>query len=461
MVRWERLMKITYIFPPLGHAGTRVRSIPLMPPVLEYLAGLTARLRPQAQVRLINANVEPFSLESIDADVVGISVLTHQSSWAYRTADALRSRGVKVLMGGPHPSALPEEAAQHADAVVVGEAESVMGGLLDDLESGNLQPFYRGELLPVDGVPFPRRDLAPGYVFRSFFTSRGCPYDCKFCGTPLLHGSKMRYRPIREVIQDLGSCDHKMWFCTDADSWGPDVERYTELFREMSRSLSGIRWVGETSIASVQHPGGEEMLKWARRSGLMQVWIGWESLSPQTLADYGATAKMLSQREDALKKIRDNGIDVVLFVMMGSKDEPLSAYQSVLEFCDRLSITPHPVMVVPYPGTPLHEEWRDEVTVRGEWDYYDGMHSIVRQCEGSNTDHERALTDLWCDSFTRQRILKRVAKIPLAGFPAAHISSLIVQSALRKAFREYAAKQRAGTAAPPSLAIGPAVALRR
>ncbi|QWV92815.1 B12-binding domain-containing radical SAM protein [Geomonas oryzisoli] len=436
-------MKIIYIFPPLGHAGTQVRSMPLMPPVLEYLAGLTSSIRPDAEIRLINANVERFEVDDLRADVVGISILTHQSSWAYRTADRLRARGVKVMLGGPHPSVLPDEAKQHADSVVVGEAESVLATVLEDVQRDELQPFYHGQLLPVDGAPFPRRDLAPGYVFRSFFTSRGCPYDCKFCATPELHGGHMRYRPIPEVIADLGSCKHKMWFCTDADSWGPSVPRYTELFREMATSLPGIHWVGETSIASVQHQSGEEMLRWARRSGLMQVWIGWESFSDATLREYGATPKMLEEREEALKKIRANGIDVVLFIMLGSKNESLDEYQRVLEMCDRLAVTPHPVMVVPYPGTAMYQELREDTLHFEEWDYYDGMHSILTQHGGDNRAHEEALKRLWVYSFTWPRILRRLKALPLKGFPNAHIASGIVQAALRKAFLEFRALETA------------------
>lgn len=430
-------MKITYIFPPLGHAGQQVKSMPLMPPVLEYLAGLTTSLRPSWDIRLINANVEDFSPSALDADMVGISILTHQSSWAYRTADMLRARGVKVMLGGPHPSVLPDEAKVHADAVLVGEAESVLDTFFTDLEHGVLKPVYRGELLPVDNVPYPRRDLAEGYIFHSFFTSRGCPYDCKFCATPELHGSRMRYRPIPEVINDIASFKHKMWFCTDADIWGPDVERYTELFREMAASLPGIYWVGEGSIASVQHPKGNEMLRWARRSGLMQVWIGWESFSGEILKQYGATAKMLTSREDALKRIRDNGIDVVLFLMLGSKEESFAEYDRVIELCDRLDVTPHPVMVVPYPGTALHEELRQDVIYPGNWDFYDGMHSVIRQVDGDNKGHEDALKHLWLELFTWPRILRRLRKLPLKGFPSAHIASGIVQYALRTAFREY------------------------
>lgn len=430
-------MKITFIFPPLGHAGVQVRSMPLMPPVLEYLAGLATSLRPNAQIRLINANVEPFDLESVDADIVGISILTHQSSWAYRVADQLRSRGIKVMLGGPHPSVLPDESGLHADTVLVGEAEAVLGELFDDLEAGRLKPLYEGGMLPVDQVPYPRRDLVKGYVFHSFFTSRGCPFSCKFCATPHLHGTQMRYRPIPEVIKDISSFKHRMWFSTDADIWGPDVERYTDLFREMSRSLSKMYWVGEGSIASVQHPKGDEMLKWARRSGLMQVWIGWESFGQEILAQYGATAKMLAKREDALKKIRDNGIDVVLFIMLGSKNESMEEYRRVLEICDRLAITPHPVMVVPYPGTAMYQDFKDDTLHFGEWDYYDGMHSILTQSDGDNLRHEEALKQLWVDSFTWPRILQRLKALPLKGFPSAHIASGIVQAALRNAFLEF------------------------
>jgi radical SAM superfamily enzyme YgiQ (UPF0313 family) len=431
-------MNITLIFPPLGHGGRKVRSFPLAPPVLEHLAGLATHLRPHWDIRLINANVEDFDPDSLDADLVGITILTHQARWAYRTADALRARGIKVILGGPHPSVLPEEAAPHADSVLVGEAEGVLDELFRDFESGNLKPRYEGPFLPFEDVPFPRRDLLNGYIFHAFSTSRGCPYRCKFCATPRLHGSAVRYRPVDEVVRDIASFRHRMWFSTDADIWGPDVSRYIELFRRMSEEAPRIYWAGEGSLASVQHPRGEEMLKSARKSGLMQVWVGWESFSQETLRQYGATPKMRSGREDALKKIRDNGIDAVLFLMLGAKGEDMGEYQRVLELTDRLDITPHPVMVAPYPGTELYEEWGGELLYGDDWDYYDGMHSVVRQEGAGNNARDAALVDLWLELFTLPRMLGRIRKLSMRGFPLAHMASIMVQSALRKAFREYA-----------------------
>ena len=430
-------MKITYIFPPLGHKGRRVTSMPLAPPVLEYLAGMTTRLKPDSELRLVNANVEDFTASAVAADIVGITILTHQASWAYRTADELRSRGITVVLGGPHPSALPEEAKAHADAVLIGEAESVLERLFDDFERGLLQPFYRGDLLPLDDLPHPRRDLLKGYHFHSFATSRGCPYQCKFCATPGMHGHSVRYRPIGEVVADIASFRHRMWFSTDADIWGPDVSRYIELFREMAASLPGMYWVGEGSIASVQHPRGEELLSRARRSGLMQVWVGWESFNSDILKQYGAGPKMLSRREDALRMIRDNGIDPVLFLMLGARGESLDEYDRVVELCDRLAVTAHPVMVAPYPGTELYQEWKADLLYGRDWDFYDGMHAITNE-DGEAPRRDAALVRIWRELFTLKRIVRRLAALPMKGFPTAHIASLIVQSALRRAFRQYA-----------------------
>src|SRR3990170_8119648 len=115
-------MRILLVSPPFGEKGQMSKGLPIAPPVLEYLTGLTRRLRPDIEVKLLDANKEPFDPELADADLIGFTVLTPQSPWVYRTADRLRALGKKVVLGGIHVTALPEEASAHADSIVVGEA---------------------------------------------------------------------------------------------------------------------------------------------------------------------------------------------------------------------------------------------------------------------------------------------------------------------------------------------------
>ncbi len=429
-------MKITYIFPPLGFAGKKVGSMSLVPPVLEYLAGLTLKYRPDWEVGIINCNKQDLDLDSFDSDCVGISVLTHQARWAYRTADKLRDRGIKVLLGGPHVTVMHSEAAAHADSVVIGEADGIIEELFSDLESGSLKPLYKGLNLPLTGLPSPKRDILKGYTFKAFSTARGCPYDCKFCVTPLLHGRRVRYRPIEEVINDIAGFKNKYWFSTDADIWGPDVERYISLFKEMSASLK-IKWYGEANLSPVQHPRGAELLKWARRSGLMQVGIGLESLSKENLSLYRTMPKIGRHAEDAIRMIRDSGIDVVAFIMLGGPGDDLGSYENVLEFCDRLKIAAHPVMIVPYPGTELRDEWSDKLLYPYDWDMYDGLHMMVRPLDSTAEEHNRALMKLWGDLFTTRRIIRRITSLSAKGFPSAHMASAMFQLAIKFAFTQY------------------------
>src|SRR6185369_1754893 len=137
-------MKITLISPPFGEKGQKSKGLPIAPPVLEYLAGLTMQVRPDIQVELIDANKESFALEELDADLIGFTVLTPQAPWVYRTADRLRAMGKQVLLGGIHVSALPEEAARHADGIVLREAGEVWGRALDGAARKEVQPVYQG-----------------------------------------------------------------------------------------------------------------------------------------------------------------------------------------------------------------------------------------------------------------------------------------------------------------------------
>ena len=174
-------------------------------PVLGVIT--VAALFPESwEVHVADEAVEEIDLDR-KADLVGISTLTLNASRAYELADHFRNKGIPVLMGGMHPSALPEESLQHADAVVVGEAEGIFDRVLSDLENGRMKGLYQNAELPdITKVPHPRFDLLHRKHRRflhSIQATRGCPHDCDFCSVTPFFGHRYRLRPVEDVVRDL------------------------------------------------------------------------------------------------------------------------------------------------------------------------------------------------------------------------------------------------------------------
>ena len=132
-------MKLTLISPPEGEEGKPIISMPIAPPALEYLAGLTQKVAPEVEIELLDANREKIDWDSLDSDLVGFTFFTLHAPWAYRNPDYLRKRGVRTIFGGIHTTALPREAMEHADAIVIGEAEGVWKQILKDTVNNRLQ----------------------------------------------------------------------------------------------------------------------------------------------------------------------------------------------------------------------------------------------------------------------------------------------------------------------------------
>lgn len=291
-------MKITLISPPFGERGQMSKGLPIAPPVLEYLAGLTDMVRPGHEITLVDANKRVFDPETCDADLVGMTVLTPQAPWAYRTADRLRQRGIQVIFGGIHVHALPDEAAMHADAVLVGEAETVWGSVLDDAKAHRLARRYDGPFAPLENLPLPQTDLLPDfYPFGSFFTSRGCPHSCSFCSVHENFGRVVRMRQIDEVVAELAASRRRMFWNIDDNVWGVNVKRSIDLYQEMGKQVRGKWWFGSGDLVTLQHPRASELLDAARSAGMTSAMVGFESTSEAVLDELRATKKT-RQRPD-------------------------------------------------------------------------------------------------------------------------------------------------------------------
>jgi radical SAM superfamily enzyme YgiQ (UPF0313 family) len=439
-------MKLLLISPAFGEKGQKSKGLPIAPPVLEYLTGLTWQTRPDIEIELIDGNKETFDPDTLEADLIGFTVLTPQAPWVYRIADRIRSRGIQVVLGGIHVTALPEEAKLHADAVVVGEAEEVWHQLLEDAEKRCLKPFYRGGFPELKGLPKPVTNLwNTNYIYGYFQTSRGCPHKCTFCSVHKFFGGACRMRPIQEVIEEVAASKWRLFWGIDDNIWGVNFNYTLELYREMSSSVRGKWWFGQGDLVSLDHPRADEMLKYARGAGLTSVLVGWESNNPGTLEEYKATSKQGRTRRDTIKRIRDNGIDVMLFIMVGGRQDRYEDYDEIRRLCDELKVAAHPVMTTPFPGTDLYDMYKPHLVPGLDWDWYDGNHAVFGHDDPtmSIAVREDELVRLRADLLPVPEILKRITKISWKGFPMSHITSWMIQYPLGRAYREFARERKA------------------
>jgi len=434
-------MKLVLVSPPFGEKGQKSKGLPIAPPVLEYLAGLTLQLKPDTEITMVDANKEQWDPERCEADLVAFTVLTPQAPWVYRTAERLRRGGKQVVLGGIHVSALPDEAGLHADAVVLGEAETIWKELLEDAKERRLKPVYRGGFPELKGLPRPVTHLwKENYVYGYFQTSRGCPHRCTFCSVHEFFGGKVRVRPIDEVVSEIAASKRRLFWGIDDNVWGVNMEYTIELYREMGKNLTGKSWFGSGDLVSVDHPRSPELLKNARNAGLTAVLVGWESNNIGSLEEYRATNKQGRQRRDAIRKIRDAGIEVMLFMMIGGRQDRVEDYEGILKLCDELKVSAHPVMTTPFPGTELYRIYQPHLIPGHDWDAFDGNHAVFSHDDPAMSVEfrEDAIVKLRAELFTIPRILSRIPQVGWRGFPMSHITSWMIQYPQGRAFTQFA-----------------------
>jgi radical SAM superfamily enzyme YgiQ (UPF0313 family) len=437
-------LKLSIIKPPLPFGWA-----PIAPPILEYLAALTRRADPDIEIQLVSASATPAALDTLECDLAAISLLTPTAVPGYRIADALRARGIPVVVGGMHATALPDEARGHADAVVTGEAEAVWPAVLADFKAGRLQPLYRGEQVPLDDLPTPLYGLLEHpHRFRVVNTARGCPYQCSFCTVNRYFGPRIRMRPVDHVVRDVDALPGSMYINGDENIWWlGKQDRAMELFGALRGSRK--KWMGFGSLAPVLAPEGSRMLDAARESGMFSVWVGWESISEGGLEAYGADRKVGVDRERAVRTIKDHGIDVSLFFMLGSRADSLDDYARAIELADRLGVSMHPSLAVPYPGSDLRKEYEPYLYEELGWEYYTGAYALYEHPDPAMTPEvrERKFYETSLELLGMGRILKHLLDVPMRSFPHAHILSLANQLPVRKgmkvAFEQWKASERA------------------
>ncbi|WP_137128459.1 radical SAM protein [Roseomonas sp. HF4] len=345
-------MKVTFIRPNIF--DDRLAS------AMEVLAFaiLKALTPPDVETVLYDERLEPIPY-SEDTDLVAMTVETFTARRAYQIADRYRCRGIKVVMGGFHPSMVPDEAALFADAVVIGDAESVWGEIISDARRQTLKPVYRGDdQRGLDGVRFDRSIFAgKRYAPMSLVQwSRGCRFNCSFCSIRAFYGSSVRRRPIPEIVAEIERLGRRPILFVD-DNLFVDVENAKALMRALIPLR--IKWCCQVSIDVACEP---DLLDLMRRSGCVTALIGFESLEPEslTLMKKRWNLKWIDYAT-AISRFRDAGIMLWgAFVLGWDQDSP-DIFDRTVEFAIRhkLAVAGFNILM-PTPGTRLYEELRSE-----------------------------------------------------------------------------------------------------
>jgi radical SAM superfamily enzyme YgiQ (UPF0313 family) len=326
---------------------------------LPLLAALTP---PEHSVRIVDEAFVPDDIDE-EVDLVGITVMTDLALRAYQIADTYRQRDVKVVMGGIHTTVLPGEALQHADAVVIGEAEEVWPKLLSDAASGGMQKLYcANKITPLNGIPKPRRDLYPPPTHRGYTpiaigieTARGCPYDCEFCSIGSVMGRQYRSRPIPEVLAEIESIDASHLFFVD-DALALNRPTAKKLFTEMIPLR--LKWAGQGPVSLAEDP---ELLKLMRRSGCVGLLIGFESVQKEAHDGMKKIKNLKIDFSEAIRRFHDEGIAILGAFIFGFDHENRDVFDQTLEFSikNRLDCIELRILT-PFPGTRLYKRLLEE-----------------------------------------------------------------------------------------------------
>lgn len=339
------------------------------------LKQVAAATPPEWEVLLADEVQEEIDFEG-EYDLVGITAMTHQAVRAYQIADRFRERGVPVVLGGIHPTVLPDEAIQHADSVVLGEAEPVWATLLHDLQQGQLQPFY--QVLPEGdqlSIPWSRHDfLAPRKYLttRTLQASRGCPYNCPFCTVTPHFGRTFRYRKPEDVLAELRSFKPGLMVFLDDNILG-DPERAKPILRGMAGM--GLKWGGQANLRFAEDP---ELVRLLAASGCVGIFVGLESVDGK-YANLPKTAGKTSQA-DLIKRVRDTGVVVEASVIFGFDDHDAGVFERTVRYLENCAASlPTFHILTPYPGTELFRQFQQEDRLlHTDWQRYDHGQVVYR-----------------------------------------------------------------------------------
>ncbi len=338
---------------------------------------LAARVPPGWDVTHIDEEAEEIDWMA-EADVVGITFHTPSAFHAYEIATRFRSRGVRVALGGPHVTLLPEEAARYADVLFIGEAEGLWEDFLAGFEAGSFRAVYRQTAAPsLENAPQARKDLFHRHDHSGgvLFATRGCIAQCAFCAIPVMYPHRPRMRPVPEVAAEYASFKGNVVIFWD-DNIAGDMDYAKRLFRAIAPHR---KWW--SSQASVHAGRDDEFLELAARSGCKQLFVGFESLSQQSVAEAHKAFNRTDEYLRIVERIHAHGIAVQAGIVFGFDHDTPDIFDRTIAFLEQAGVQNATFNILtPFPGTPLFRRLEAEGRIlTRDWRQYNGRESVVFQ----------------------------------------------------------------------------------
>lgn len=338
---------------------------------------------------------DPDWKELENADLIGISSITSTAPRAFRLASKFRSKGIPIVMGGPHSTFLPEESLAYADYVVRGEGEETIVELIEHLESGKPLNDIRGLsyregdnlihnperplLTDLNVAPIPDLNVVHNWEKRTTIpiaTSRGCPFGCRFCSVIQMFGRRYRFKSIDRIIEEIKAvaARKKVHIFFIDDNFAANKERTKDLLRRMIVEDIHVEWSAQVRTDIVRDA---ELIDLMSQTGCFGVFVGFESINPRTLSLYNKKQKV-DDIVDCIKTLKKTDISIHGMFVLGGDTDDIETIRSTKKFAKRLGI--HSVqflMLTPLPGTPVFEDLKQQGRLlHTDWAKYDAHHAV-------------------------------------------------------------------------------------
>ena len=408
------------------------------------------------EASVIVEETHPIDWEELkECDAVGISTITSTAPRAYAIADRVREMGIPVVMGGPHVTFLPDEALNHADYVMRGEAEEAFPLLLAMLlgvrapetvpglsfvdKQGTVNHNERTKsCVDLNNLPYPDFSIVRGKPTKSsgwtvvpVQTSRGCPFDCSFCSVTGMFGRRYRHRSTEHILAELRLYNNRKNFIFFYDdNFAANPAKTHELLDAMISEGLSLKWSTQVRADIARD---EELVAKMKKAGCHTVFIGFESVNPETLKAV-KKVQTVEQMEVAAKVFRRQRIHIHGMFVLGLDEDSPATVRETVRFAKRNHLSSAQFLILtPLPGTRAYEELNETQRITfHDWGLYDAHHVVYEPLHFTQLALQRAQIKAHRKFYSVNETLPHIIRWDMVALAIAHYARGLNRTWLRQ-----------------------------